>query len=663
MPKIGKIRLDRTTRRRINKNIKSIQLTWCKQNHQSCSVFPVLNRIESRQSDTISASPVTENQPSSSFGQPNVETSYVEELFPDQSSAINFSTSLNTSSVLCPVISDKQQDDQHFRFDHELRVWAVTQNIKGTAINSLLKLLQKHKCFSELPADYKSFLKTPRQVPITNIAPGRYCHFSLHSILRDRLKASTITEVSLQFNIDGLPISKSSSQQFWPILGHIVNFPSSQPFVAGIYFGEDKPKSSNEYLKAFVNDLKNLPFVNLEGERKVKVSVHSFVCDAPARAFILNIKSHTGYYGCHKCTVEGEYVNHRMTFETIDSELRTNQSVRQKIQEEHHVGLSSEIEKLEIDLVQNIPLDYQHLVCLGVVRKLINLWIKGKVNNFRLPARSVHLLSQKLIAIKYNFSKEFNRKPRSLSHLKNWKATEFRTFLLYAGPIVLKNILPSPFYEHFLALHVAVTILCSKRLQRIYLDYACELLKYFVSCFGNLYGQENITYNIHNLVHLASDSRHFGVLDNFSTFKFENYLGKLKSLIRSGNRPLEQVYNRIREVEQIVEPANPDPDISMKEFELSSRQSDRGCILKDGRVLIVTDIFEADKSYFIAGKVLRRQVSVYSSPCESTLLGIGKLSSLNEVVKVPSSAVQSKALIFSIDSELIVFPILHTTYV
>lgn len=119
---------------------------------------------------------------------------------------------------------------------------------------------------------------------------------------------------------------------------------------------------------------------------------------------------------------------------------------------------------------------------------------------------------------------EFARRPRGLKDCKRWKATEFRQFLLYTGPIVLRKILSKDKYEHFLTLHVAIIILASEKYHLKYNNYARELLKHFVTTTKVIYGSHFLIHNIHNLLHLADDVVRFGLLDSFSNFSSEIYL-------------------------------------------------------------------------------------------------------------------------------------------
>lgn len=194
-----------------------------------------------------------------------------------------------------------------------------------------------------------------------------------------------------------------------------------------------------------------------------------------------------------------------------------------------------------------------HLILLGVIKKLINLWLNGP-SNVKLPSDVVQKISDRLILLRNSVPEEFNRRPRTLWEFKFWKATEFRTFLLYAGIIVLKNLpgFPPKFYCHFLLLHTAVSILVSER--HIYnpsnIEVAHEMLELFLKDFEQLYGKEHISYNVHNLLHICEDVKRFGTLGNFSAFRFENYMSSVKRMLRKGDKPLQQIAKRYAEVEK-----------------------------------------------------------------------------------------------------------------
>jgi len=57
----------------------------------------------------------------------------------------------------------------------------------------------------------------------------------------------------------------------------------------------------------------------------------------------------------------------------------------------------------------------------------------------RLSKIDIDIISSELINLKKTFPAEFCRLPRSLEEVEFWKATEYRSFLLYTGPIVLKG--------------------------------------------------------------------------------------------------------------------------------------------------------------------------------------------------------------------------------
>lgn len=140
-----------------------------------------------------------------------------------------------------------------------------------------------------------------------------------------------------------------------------------------------------------------------------------------------------------------------------------------------------------------------HLVLIGVTRKLVLLWFYKGPLNIRLPSRSVHKLTATLLTLKKCIPSDFSRKSREIQDISRWKATELRLFLLYIGPVVLKDIINTDCYTHFMTLHVAMVILLSPNLKR-YLDYAEQMLNYFVEQFDNIYGRQHISHNIKYLI-------------------------------------------------------------------------------------------------------------------------------------------------------------------
>lgn len=90
-----------------------------------------------------------------------------------------------------------------------------------------------------------------------------------------------------------------------------------------------------------------------------------------------------GYSSCTKCITEGDLRRNKVCFPEINTPLRTDRDFRLKTDENFHIGTSIVEDIPNFDLINNIPLDYMHLVCLGVTRRLLYLWLFGD-KKFRL---------------------------------------------------------------------------------------------------------------------------------------------------------------------------------------------------------------------------------------------------------------------------------------
>jgi hypothetical protein len=430
----------------------------------------------------------------------------------------------------------------------------VEFNVNAVFVNRLLSILRTAG-LEYFPKTYTTLMKTDGPKPEIQVYPdGKYVHFGLENQMVDKLnllETAPNETIKLNVNIDGTPNTNSSGNQFWPVLGSIQIPSIKEPFEIGIFASPSvKPKETG-FLNEFVQEAKLLQNNGLSyKDTNIKFMVNLFVCDTPANSFILKTKGHTGFECCRKCIVHGITIKNRRVFPEMDEDLRTDFDFRHQLYPNHHIGTSI-LTELDIDMVKNVPLDYMHLVLLGVMKKLLSFWVLGvKTGPKKLSADLIVILEQNLAVILMSQPDEFCRRIRSTFQLIFWKATEYRTFLLYCGPIALENVLPPREYQHFLKLHCAIHILLKDE-RLVYIDKANQFLREFVSEMllvkNPLYGNQFVGYNFHNLIHLTDEVRNNGHLDKFSTFPFENRLFFLKKRLRSGNLPLEQTINRLRE--------------------------------------------------------------------------------------------------------------------
>ena len=145
-----------------------------------------------------------------------------------------------------PSCSSSEEGDSLFPDDNrdfrrDLKAWVVSTNTPISHISSLLSELRKHFPNSNLPKDGRILLSTPTYSEVVSTAGGEMHYFGVANGVLGRMREHTgLTEhqaLKLQINVDGLPLFKSSSQQFWPTLGIIEENPTRTPFIINVYCG------------------------------------------------------------------------------------------------------------------------------------------------------------------------------------------------------------------------------------------------------------------------------------------------------------------------------------------------------------------------------------------------------------------------------------------
>ncbi|XP_077075167.1 uncharacterized protein LOC143726066 [Siphateles boraxobius] len=443
-----------------------------------------------------------------------------------------------------PVIAD-DVDDNRLDLCSDLADWAVTNNQSHKSLNDLLQVLRNHG-HNDLPKDSRTLLCTPKVVERQARCNGEYIYYGLETGIRRTLLQCPASpdHIAVTINVDGVPLFRSSAAQFWPMLAKVEGF---EPFIVCLFSGMAKPEPLEDYVQDLVEEIKRLRENGIQHNGNViQFQIKAFICDAPARAFLKNIIYHTGYYSCERCEEEGEWLG-KIVFNSKDtSPSRTDEKFSQVAYRAKHQNGETPLIRAGIPCVGSFVLDYMHLVCLGVVRRILH-YLCRIPNPRRLSPRQRAELSSELVKLRNSMPSEMARKPRSLQELDRWKATEFRQFLLYTGPVILH------IYDHFLCLTIGMSILLSADRERRnhFLPYAADLLNHFVINSAEVYGNKFTVYNVHNIKHLHEDVAHFDCSFNeISAFPFENHLKTIKKLVKTSHNPLVQVAKRMAEKER-----------------------------------------------------------------------------------------------------------------
>jgi len=229
--------------------------------------------------------------------------------------------------------------------------------------------MRSHLNCNFLPKDPRTLLSTPRYSKIRDLGLGKFYYFSIQAILERCFLHGCLndkTNLTISIGVDGLPISKSSRSQFWPIICIIDQSSCKLPGVVALYYGLTKPSSFAEFFKELCEELKGFQIGVDLWDKKWTLSVRCIIADAPARSFLKQCCPYNAYFGCERCTQKGKWLG-KVTFQELDSNLRTDESFKLQHQRQHHQDCSPFLD-LGIGLVSQVPID-MHLVCLGVVRR------------------------------------------------------------------------------------------------------------------------------------------------------------------------------------------------------------------------------------------------------------------------------------------------------
>lgn len=376
--------------------------------------------------------------------------------------------------------------------------------------------------------------------------------------------------IVIYFGFDGvLYTEEKGGKSMWPFINFICELPlnlrSKFAFPIAIHAGPDQPTC--HMLTPFVEELRrhlNEPInVTIKCgndliEKKFFIKLLFGVCDAPARAKVLNMLAHNGKYGCNICKVKSSKSKEfgcmvfPMDYEPV---LRTDQEWRSIVSQ---IMTTSNIKSIDtfglkgftpllnlpyVNMVNILPIDYMHSMFLGSFKLMLDNWLgTDKRSSSCLDKDSIQLLNNQLKLIRFP-TKVLRQIPPKLS--VKLKAMELENVLFY-GFVLFENILPADEFELLKLLAYILSTLSSRRISHAQIDFVESLIKKFLSKYSEVYKNDEFLfkYNAHLLLHLPISVRLFGPLNGTSAYQLEDLVGDMADLVNSPTKIPEQVLNK-----------------------------------------------------------------------------------------------------------------------
>ena len=380
----------------------------------------------------------------------------------------------------------------------------------------------------------------------------------------------------LTLNVDWFnPNSKGPSYSVGAMYLSINNLPRSERYkpenilLCGTIPGPDEPSKSqmNFYLRPLVKELKKL-YVGVpleEGDDtgpKFRAALLIVACDMPAARKVSGFVGLRGFRGCYKCdhhfeTLPGTTARNWAFFDVerhVHSEADSMTAARrwmrattagERTTVEQETGcLWTELCHLQyFSRVRCTVVDPMHNLFLGTAKRMVELWQRltnpDTGDYFLTPA---HFHEMKLQLDGMDLPPGYELSARKIGQRCAFMtAAEWRVFTL-VSPLLLKGRLPRSHLDIWLLFVDANRILARPSIHVSEVQQAHNLLRAFCLAVSEMYGDQEITPNMHTHLHLATTILDFGPVHSYWLFSFERYNGIVKSIATNHKDRFENTF-------------------------------------------------------------------------------------------------------------------------
>ena len=408
--------------------------------------------------------------------------------------------------------------------------------------------------------------------------------------------------VFLKFSSDGFKVCETSDgeKNIWPLVFIIMNYPPRQrsqaieallpSFIPGTHDSE----MFDLFLLPIMKDIEKLQegmaVTCHDGKiRKLRAYILFISADWPAMSKLTGYSYHSAYHPCRMCMKKGTFNSgiRSMTFipcgtrndrdrvvagdrhyierwkrqecprprtdrgtRSVWAKLErlqqngANKSAIERVVRDEGIRVRPVMSSLYLDFVFGVPYDFMHQILIGMVEQTLRL-----LTGTHLKCRSLNcsyvLPSVKLDAINLTLSNSsasipssWGRRPKSLIHLRKYKAEELKLFALYYGICLFSDGFVSPKVSRMWTILTEIVFIATNREPKISdICFLNNLTTQFHAIFAKIFGLSDrhafcFTPTSHTLFHFSEIMRECGPFWNVSQFIVEWVAQELGELVK-----------------------------------------------------------------------------------------------------------------------------------
>ena len=292
---------------------------------------------------------------------------------------------------------------------------------------------------------------------------------------------------------------------------------------------------------------------------KVKVHLLGVIGDNPGRAKGLNIHQHNGFYACFKCLQKGaRYQNKTVYTYAPTAEPRTPEIYEAQVKEALKIQASFQGVKdsTPFSTLTTLPdgeiVDPLHAIYEGTFYALHQLWFNSTSweKDYYLGTFNIRNTINNVLQ-KVKIPTDYPRLRRDIQQFTFFTASEYKNYMHHISIFLFKEILPEKCFDHYLLYVLFVRILSKPAISNADIVYSSQLIHRFVDEFKDLYGTENMTFNLHCHLHLPMQVLKFGGFDKLNVFPLEGYFKICRALYFGTKGIAEQILKNTAKKHQL----------------------------------------------------------------------------------------------------------------